>query len=110
GTDHRITLIAKLVKIRIVCPNVLNELELADKTCADYKRCNTAINAILRRTFRQSWTVCGSTTNYFASLEVPDGRVARIHSANIGSERDGIALWIHFRVVEIVVALRVVGE
>jgi hypothetical protein len=39
--DHRI----KLVKIRIVYPNILHKLELADKACADYKRCNAAFNA-----------------------------------------------------------------
>ena len=32
GTDHRIVLIAKFMEIRVVCPNVLHKLELADKT------------------------------------------------------------------------------
>jgi hypothetical protein len=30
--DHRIVLITELVEIRVVYPNVLNELELADET------------------------------------------------------------------------------
>jgi hypothetical protein len=50
GADHRIVLIAELVEIRIVDPNVLDEFELADKTCADHKRGNAAFHAVLRRT------------------------------------------------------------
>jgi hypothetical protein len=66
--DHRIMLIAELVEIWVVCPNVLNELELADETCADHERRDAAIDAILRRAFRQSRTVCGSATDDFAPL------------------------------------------
>ena len=83
GTDHRIVLIAKFVEIRVVCPNVLHKLELADETCADHERGDTAIDAVLRGTFRQSWAICGATTDYFAPLEVPYGRVTRIHPANM---------------------------
>jgi hypothetical protein len=83
GTDHRIMLIAQLVKIRIVCPNVLHKLELADEACTDDKRCNTAIGAVLRRAFRQRRSICGSTADYFAPLEAPHGRIARIHPANM---------------------------
>src|SRR5262249_25134449 len=81
--DHRIVFIAKLVEIRIVCPNVLDELELADETCADYECGDTAIDAVFGRAFRQSWTICGSATDYFAPLEIPHGRVTRIHPANM---------------------------
>jgi hypothetical protein len=62
------------VEIRVVYPNVLNELELADEACADYERRDTAIDAVLRRAFRQSWTVRGSATDYFAPLKVAHER------------------------------------
>ena len=75
GADHRIVLIAQLVKIWIVCPNILHKLELSDETCADYERRDTAIGAVLRRAFRQSWTVRGSATDYLGLLHiiVPSG-------------------------------------
>ena len=81
--DHRIVLIAELVEIRVVCPNILNELELADETCADHERRDAAVDAIFSRAFRQSWTVCGSATDYFAPPDIAHRRVTRIHPANM---------------------------
>jgi hypothetical protein len=52
GADHRIVLIAELVEIWIVDPNVLDEFELADEACADHKRRNPALDSVLRRTLR----------------------------------------------------------
>ena len=39
-----------------------------------------------------------------------DGRVARIHAAHVRAERNGVAVRIHLRVVEVVVALRIGAE
>src|SRR5262249_27509126 len=83
STDHRIALIAELVKIWIVYPNILHKLELPDEACADHERRNTAIDAVLRRAFRQTRSICGSATDYFAPLEAPHRRVTRIHPANL---------------------------
>jgi hypothetical protein len=110
SADHWIVLIAELVEIRVVYPNVLNELELADETRADHERRVAAIDTIFGRAFRQSWTECGSATDYFAPPDIPHRRVTRIHPPNMGSERYGISLWIHRRVIEVIVALRVVGD
>src|SRR5436305_12266743 len=35
--DDRITFIPEFVKVSVVSPDILRELELADQTCADYK-------------------------------------------------------------------------
>ena len=52
GADEGITLIAKLVEIWVICPNVLRELELADEAGAYHERRDPTISSILKRTFR----------------------------------------------------------
>ena len=97
------------MEIWVICPNVLREFELADETCANHEHRNTAIDTILGSTFRQRRPVCRPTTDHFAPLDI-DGRVTRIHAANMRAQRDSVTLGIHLRVVEVIVALRVVRE
>jgi hypothetical protein len=52
GADEGITLIAKLVEIWVICPNVLRELELADEAGAYHERRDPTISSILKRTFQ----------------------------------------------------------
>ena len=58
---------------------------------------------------RQSRPVCRPTTKHFAPLDIL-GCVAWIHPANMRAQRDSVTLGVHLGVVEVVVALRVVGE
>src|SRR5262249_11826723 len=52
-SDDRIVFIAKLVKVAIISPHVLKELELADEACAYDKSGDATLNPILRRVVRQ---------------------------------------------------------
>src|SRR5690348_6689071 len=51
--DERIALVAELVKIPIVDPDVLRELELPHEARADDERGDTALDAVVRRALRQ---------------------------------------------------------
>jgi hypothetical protein len=43
--DDRIALIAQFMKITVISPDILRELELADQACADYKSCYAPLYA-----------------------------------------------------------------
>ena len=50
--DDRIALVAQLVKITVVSPYVLRELELSDQACTDDERRYAAVGTIVRSVFR----------------------------------------------------------
>ena len=102
--DERVSFVAEFVKIRVIDPDILRELKLPHEACTKNERCNATINAIFRRAFGQRRTIGRATANHSSPLHVRR-RIARIHAPNMCSKRNGIALRVHFRVVEIVVAL-----
>ena len=106
---YRIVFIAQLVELWVVHPNVLHEFELANETGADHERRNTAIGSILRSAFRQRRPVCRATTQDLAPIYI-HGRVTWIHPADMRAQRHSVTLGVHLRIVEVVIALRVVGE
>ena len=82
NTDHGIVFVAKLVEIRIVYPNILGELELANEAGADHKGRNSALNAVPKRTFRQRRAVCRPAPDHPPSLNIRGG-VTRVHPTNM---------------------------
>src|SRR5215472_5734497 len=57
SADDRIALIAELVEIPIIYPDVLRELELPDETCADHERCDAALRAVVGGALRTMRTI-----------------------------------------------------
>src|SRR6516165_3691619 len=102
--DDRIAFVTKFVKITVVGPDILCELKLADEACADHKSGDAALDAIVRRVFRQVRTI-GRTAADYATPVYVCCRVAGIHAPCVRSERHGVALWIHFLIIEGVVPL-----
>src|SRR5947209_7830385 len=51
--DQRVSFVPQLVKIRVIDPDILRELELAHEASTQNESCNAAINAVLRHTFGQ---------------------------------------------------------
>src|SRR6478609_996006 len=104
--DDRVAFVAELVKIPVVRPNVLRELELSNEARADHECCDAALHAVLRGVLRQMRTVRGAATDHTAAIYVRR-RIAGIHSAHVRAERHRVAMRIHFLVVEVVVPLEV---
>ena len=53
SADDRVAFIAELVKIPVVRPNVLRELELSNEARADHEGRNAALGPVLGGAFRQ---------------------------------------------------------
>jgi hypothetical protein len=79
--------VAKLVEIRIVYPNILGELELANEAGADHKGRNSALNAVPKRTFRQRRAVCRPAPDHPPSLNIRGG-VTRVSSDEYAESRE----------------------
>ena len=109
SADHRIAFIAQLVEIWVVDPDVLREFELAHETCADHECGNAAIDPSSGAPSGRGGPYVAPRRIHFATLDIY-GRVTWVHPPNMGAQRDGVTLGIHLCVVEVVVALRVVGE
>ena len=104
--DDRVALVAELVKIPVVHPDVLRELELPDEARADHESGNAALRAVLRRVLRQMRSVGGAAADHAAAVHVRGG-VAGIHAADVRAERHRIAMRVLLLVVEVVVALQI---
>ena len=104
--NERITLIAKFVKIPIIDPHVLRKLELAKQAGTSNESSDPPFNAILGLAFGQRRAVGAAAANHLPPIYVR-GCVAGIHPPDMSSEWDGIAVRIHFFVVEVVVSLHV---
>ena len=90
--------------------NVLCEFVSADKTCADHERRNTTIYPILGRA---RWGKAARMSLHDgSSCAAGYSRPCHVdfHPANMRAQRDSVTLGIHLRVVEVVVALRVVSQ
>ena len=57
SADDRVAFVTELVKVSVVCPDVLRELELSDKACTDDESCYAAVGAIVWSVFRQRQTI-----------------------------------------------------
>ena len=106
SADDRVTLVAEFVKVPVVHPYVLRELELPDEAGADHERRDAALLAVIRRALRQRRTIGRAAADHAATVHV-GCRVARVHAAHVRAERHGITLRIRLLVVEIVVALQI---
>ena len=109
ATDQRVSLVSELVKIWIINPDILGELKLPHKACAENECCNSTVDAIVRRAFGQRRTIRRAPTNHPSPLHVRRS-IAGIHAPNMCSERNGIALRVHFCVIEVVIALVISSE
>src|SRR4029077_3417277 len=109
SADDRVPLITEFVKVPIVDPDVLRELELADETCADHERRDTALLAIVGGALREIRTIGRPTPDHAPAVHVRR-RIARVHAAHVGAQRHGITQWVLVLVVEIVAALWVGAE
>ena len=107
--DDRITLVAELVKVRVVDPDVLCKLELSHEARTNNESGNASIDTIFRRAFGQRRAISGSSANHPASLHI-DSSVARVHPPYVRTKRSGVAKGIRLRIIEIIVALRIGGE
>src|SRR5262249_29253443 len=99
-------LVGELVEVPIVYPDVLRELELTNQARAKDEGGDTAIHSVIWHAFRQRRTVCRPATDHAAAVHVCRG-VSRVQAPHVRTEWDGVAVRVHFAVVEIVVALRV---
>src|SRR3984893_14564260 len=106
SADDRVAFVTEIVKIPVVRPNVLRELELSNEARADHECCDAALHAVLRRVLRQMRTVGGTAADHAAAVHVRR-RVAGVHSAHVRAERHRVAVRIHLLVVEVVVPLEV---
>ena len=107
--DDRVALVAELVKIPIVHPDILRKLELADEACADHERRDAALLSVLGRAFGQRRPVGAAAPNHLAPVHVRGG-VARIHPPDVRAERARHNPAGPVCVVEVVVAQRVRAE
>ena len=107
--DDRIALVPQLVKVLVVDPHVLGELELTDETGADHERGDPPFDAVVGRAFRQRRAVGRAPPDHPPPVHV-GSRVPRVHPAAMGAERNGIAQRVHLLVVEIVVPLHIGAE
>ena len=103
SADHRIAFIAQFVEVRIVHPDVLYEFELADEAGADHERCNTAIGSILWMRLDPNVPRRSTGDSYFC-------RANGVHPADMRTQRNGVTLGVHLRIVEVVIALRIIGK
>src|SRR5688572_4976410 len=103
-TDEGIPLVAELVELGVVGPDVLRELVLPDQTGAADKGGDTPFDSIFGSTFRQRRPVRSAATNDAPTIHVHGG-VARVHAPDVGAEWDRVAVRVHLSVIEVVVAL-----
>src|SRR5206468_4985577 len=78
----RITLVAQFVKVPVVHPNVLRELELSNETRADNEGGDAALDTVLWRFFRQRRPVGAAAADHPSPLHVRR-RVSGIHAADV---------------------------
>ena len=109
GADDRVPFVAQLVEVPVVDPDVLRELELADKARADDEGGDPAFDPVVGCAFRQWRPVWRPSPDHPAPVHVVRG-VARIYPANVRAERDRIAMRIRLLIGEVVVALHVGAE
>src|SRR5205085_3536757 len=91
SADDRVAFVAELVKVPVVRPNVLRELELPDEARADHECGDAALHAVLRRVLRQMRAVGGAATDHAATIHVRR-RIPGIHSAHVRAERHRVAM------------------
>ena len=106
--NYRVALVAQLVKIPIVDPNILRELILSNEARADDESGDAALDSS-SGALRQMWTVSSAATNHAAAINLR-GRVAGSMSANMRAERDRITERILLLVIEVIVAFLVGPE
>src|SRR5439155_1561304 len=78
GADERVELVAEVLELRIVDPDVHGELELPNQAAAADERGNSPLHAIVRRALRQRRTVGAAAPDHLPALHVLAG-VAKIH-------------------------------
>src|SRR5690349_19932496 len=62
--DDRVVLVPELVKVLVVGPHVLRELELTDEARANNERGDAALGSIVRDPFPQGWAIGGAPPNH----------------------------------------------
>src|SRR5262245_39642411 len=102
--DNRVPLVAKLLEFRIVDPDVLEELELADQAATAHECRNAPFDAVVAGPFRQGRTIRPAAPDDSTPVHVVPG-VAEIHAPDVGAERRRVPLRVHLCVIEVVVAL-----
>src|SRR5207248_4865424 len=104
-----VSFVAQFVKTRVIDPDILRKFKLAHEARTQNEGCNAAINTVLGRAFWQGRSVGGTPANHSSPLHV-HRRVARFHSPNMRSKRNSIPLWVHFRVIEVIITLGISSE
>src|SRR5262249_47795268 len=105
-TDDRVAFVAEFMKISVVRPDVLRELELSNEAPADHKSRDAALNAVLRRAFWKVETVSRAPADHSAAVYVRR-RIAWVHPTRVRTQRNRISMRVHLLVVEVVVSLQI---
>ena len=79
--DDRVALVAELVKILVVGPDILGKLELADEARADHERCDAALCPSSGH-LRVRRAVSRTAADHPAAIHVRGG-IARVHPPNV---------------------------
>ena len=59
SANDRVAFVAELVKVPVVCPDVLRELELADEARADHESGDATLGPVFRSALRQVTAISG---------------------------------------------------
>src|SRR6202040_846297 len=84
--DYRVAFVAELVKVPVVCPYVLCELELADEARADHESGDATLGPVFRSALRQVRAIGGAAADHAAAVHIVR-RVAGSHSPDVRAER-----------------------
>ena len=85
--DDRVALVAELVEILVVDPDVLGELELAHEAGADDEGGDAALRPVVGCAFGEVGAVGGAAADHAAAVHVRRG-VARVHPADVRAQID----------------------
>src|SRR5215203_4182843 len=98
---NRIAFVPEFVKIRVVDPDVLGKLELPHEARANHEGGNPSIDSVLGRAVRQEGPIGRATADHLAPLDVGGG-VAWVHPPDVRTEWNGITVWVHLGIVEVI--------
>src|ERR1700730_6896631 len=79
SADYWVAFVTELVKVWVVRPNVLRELELADEACADHESGDATLGPVFRSALRQVRAIAGAAADHAAAVHIVR-RVAGIHA------------------------------
>src|ERR1700722_1168334 len=89
--NDRVALVAKLVEVPIIYPDVLRELELPDEACANDEGGDPALDPIVGRALGKGRPIRRPPPDHPSPVHIVPG-VARIHPPNVRAKRDRIAV------------------